>query len=175
MSVSIVPHDPSWKNKFLDEAARIREALGECVVAVHHIGSTSIPGILAKPVIDILVEVTRIDDVNEYVETMSCLNYESLGEHGIEGRRYFRRSGPDGQRAFHVHVFESGSKQVLQHIVFRDFLLAHPDKAREYSELKSRLIANGANRAEYQSLKIPFIETSVRDAIEWSRMKDSRA
>ncbi len=174
MSVSIVPHAPSWRKRFADEAPRIRQALGANVVAVHHVGSTSIPGILAKPIIDIVVEVTRIDDVSERADRMSCLDYESLGEHGIEGRRYFRRAGTDGQRAFHVHVFESGSAPVLEHIAFRDYLRAHPDKAREYSALKSRLIADGVNRAEYQSLKAPFLEASIRDAMEWSRARASQ-
>ena len=170
MSLSIVPHDPSWKKKFADESDKIRQALGRNVLAIHHIGSTSIPNILAKPIIDILVEVSRIDKVNNHAERMSDLNYESLGEHGINGRRYFRRFGPDGHRAFHVHVFESRSKLIMRHIVLRDFLLAHPDKAQEYSDLKSRLIADGATTSDaYQSSKATFVEASVRDAIEWSK------
>jgi GrpB-like predicted nucleotidyltransferase (UPF0157 family) len=170
VNVSIVNHDVTWRQKFSSEADRIRDALGRNLSAIHHIGSTSIPDLLAKPIIDILVEVTRIDRVDDREESMTATGYEACGEYGISGRRYFRKWNPDGQRTFHVHVFESGSKQVLEHIAFRDYLLAHPNIAREYSALKANLIANGvSSSAEYQKLKASFVEATVADAIEWSR------
>ena len=170
MCLSIVPHDPAWKRKFADEADRISLALGQNVVAIHHIGSTAIPNIVSKPIIDITVEVSRVDGVDDRAKRMSDVGYEFLGEYGICGRRYFRRSGPDGHRAIHVHCFESGSEQVSRHIAFRDFLLAHPTRAQEYSDLKSRLIADGVTTSgQYQALKAPFIEAILRDVIEWSK------
>ena len=172
MSLSIVAHCPSWKKKYADESGRIQVALGQNVVAIHHIGSTAVPNILAKPVIDILVEVLRISDVDDQTKRMCDLHYESLGEYGITGRRYFRRSGPGGERAFHVHCFESSSEHVLRHIALREYLLAHPRKAQDYSILKSRLIAEGVKTSgEYQSLKAPFVEATVRDVVEWSKSR----
>jgi len=170
MHVSIVSHDATWSQKFSDEADRIWETLGQNVSAIHHIGSTCIPNIRAKPIIDILVEVSQIERVDDQTECMNELGYEACGEYGISGRRYFRKPNHGGQRAFHVHVFQSGSEHVLEHIAFRDYLLAHPDIARHYSDLKTKLIANGVSSSvEYQKLKAPFIEASVADAIEWSR------
>jgi len=113
--------------------------------------------------------VSHIDEVDDCARCMIDLNYESLGEFGIDGRRYFKKSEPNGRRAFHVHVFEHGSRHVTEHIAFRDYLLAHPRKAREYSDLKARLAANDvASSREYQDSKAPFIEACVRAAIRWS-------
>ena len=170
MHVSVVSHDAMWSQKFSDEANRIRQALGQNVSAIHHIGSTCIPKIRAKPIIDILVEVSQIERVDDQEQCMSELGYEACGEYGISGRRYFRKSEPAGRRAFHVHVFQSGSKHAREHIAFRDYLLAHPDIAQEYSDLKAKLIANGvSSSAEYQKLKAVFVEASVANAMEWSR------
>ncbi len=168
MDLFIVKHDPTWRQKFSSEAGRIREALGRNTLAVHHIGSTSIPDLRAKPIIDVLVEVTEIDRVDDREDSMIELGYEACGEYGISGRRYFRKSNPAGYRTFHVHVFHSESKQVLEHIAFRDYLLAHPNIAREYSDLKASLIANGvSSSAEYQKLKASFVEATVADAVLW--------
>ncbi len=168
MSLSIAPYCPSWSGEFESESEKIRRALGQNIAAIHHIGSTSIPDILSKPIIDILVEVLRLDELDQQAQGMSQLNYESMDEHGIAGRRYFRRSGPDGDRAFHVHCFESESEYVFRHLVFRDYLLAHPAKAQEYSNLKSRLIEIGTtSTSEYQKMKAPFVEATIQEAIEW--------
>ncbi len=167
MNHSIVPHDPSWKKKYLDESERFRQALGQNVVAIHHIGSTSIPDVFAKPIIDVLIEVLRIGHVDDHCDLMSDLSCESMGEYGIAGRRYFRKHGPNGRRTFHVHVFETSSIYVTRHIAFRDFLLAHPEKAEEYSDLKLRLVStNDVPTIDYQTLKAPFIEACLADAIE---------
>lgn len=89
--IKVVPHDSDWSNKFGEEAMHLIAALGKNVVAVHHIGSTSIPGIYAKPVIDILVEVKDIKAVDTDHPAMESLGYEVMGEFGIPGRRYFRK------------------------------------------------------------------------------------
>ena len=172
MELSIVSHDVRWKQKFLDESDRIRQALGRNALEIHHIGSTCIPDILAKPIIDILVEAKQIDEVDRQVYRMSELRYEALGEYGISGRRYFRKSGLDGRQTFHVHVFQSGSPHILRHIAFREFLLANADIAQEYSNLKAELIASLVSTSrEYQESKAPFVEANVTNAVQWFRSR----
>jgi GrpB-like predicted nucleotidyltransferase (UPF0157 family) len=137
--VRVVPHSPHWREAFEAEAKKIADALGEIFIAVHHIGSTSIPNIYAKPVIDLLVEVRDINEVDSRSAAMESLGYEVKGEFGIPGRRYFRKDNHEGIRTHQIHTFESGSDQVKRHLAFRDYLIAHPETAQEYSDLKRKL------------------------------------
>lgn len=133
----VVEHDPNWKEQFAVESYIAAAALE--LDAIHHIGSTSIPGIYAKPIIDMLGEASdlaRIDQLNVELEK---LGYETMGEFGIAGRRYFRKD-VEGIRRFHLHVFETGSDEAVRHLRFRDYLIGHPEKALEYSTLKEKLI-----------------------------------
>src|SRR5687768_14526078 len=100
--VIVVPHDESWFRQFTTEAAVVRLALGPVVNAVHHIGSSAIPGIHAKPVIDILVEVSEIHEVDNRNGQMRSAGYEVMGEFGISGRRYFRKDDEFGTRTHQV-------------------------------------------------------------------------
>lgn len=136
--VVVVPYDPKWSEMFERESERIRHALEETVVAVHHIGSTAIPSIYAKPIIDLLVQVRDIASVDEQNAQMVSLGYEAMGEFGIVGRRYFRKERLQ-KRTHHVHVFAVGSAQVERHLAFRDYLIGHPDAAQAYSKLKRTL------------------------------------
>lgn len=139
--VRVVPHDPKWREEFEKESRRVAAALGENASRVHHIGSTSIPGIYAKPVIDMLVEVEDIEAVDEQGTAMEALGYEVKGEFGIAGRRYFRKDNALGIRTHQIHTFTAGTSEVNRHLAFRDYLIAHPDRAQEYSELKRKLAA----------------------------------
>jgi len=137
--VEVVPHDPRWQEVFRIESKRVADALGEIVVTIHHIGSTAIPGIYAKPIIDILVEVQDITQVDEQSSAMESLGYEVMGEYGIPNRRFFRKDNLAGVRTHHIHIFEVGSAQVKRHLAFRDYMIAHPEVAHRYSELKREL------------------------------------
>lgn len=137
--VEVVPPDAQWRNEFEKEAECLAVALGENVVAVHHIGSTAIPNIYAKPVIDLLVEVKDITELDERSSAMRSLGYEVMGEFDIPGRRYFRKDNQEGIRTHQIHSFETGSAQIERHLVFRDYMIAHPEDARKYSELKREL------------------------------------
>ena len=130
-------YDPDWPGLFEKEAKQLSKAFGEILVNIHHIGSTSIPKTCAKPVIDILVEVTNIESVDSRNPMLIELGYEPRGEAGIEGRRYFRKGGDD--RTHHIHAHEVGSPHIERHLNFRDYLLACPELAREYCQLKKRL------------------------------------
>lgn len=166
--VKVVPHDPRWRDAFEAEAKQVAAALGETVVAVHHIGSTAIPGIYAKPVVDLLVEVGDVTAADGRSSAMESLGYEVLGEYGIPGRRYFRKDTPEGVRTHNVHAFEAGSHEVARHLAFRDYMLAHPADAESYSELKRRLAAEHPQSFDaYMDGKDGFIKEIDRRAARW--------
>jgi len=164
------PHSTSWAREFEMESAAIANALGDIAVSIHHIGSTSISGIYAKPIIDILVKVYSIDQVDRKNSMMSGIQYECLGEYGIAGRRYFRKSNSQGNRSHHVHIFDTDSEHVNRHLAFRDYLIAHPSKAQEYSNLKRTLAQAHTESWElYLDGKDPFIKETEQVAVEWYR------
>jgi GrpB-like predicted nucleotidyltransferase (UPF0157 family) len=166
--VEVVPHNPRWRNAFEAEAKHIGAALGENVVAIHHIGSTAIPDIYAKPVIDLLVEVGNITEVDERSSAMEALGYEAMGEFGIPGRRYFRKDNQEGIRTYQIHVFEAGSAQIDRHLAFRDYMIAHPEDARKYSELKRKLAKEHSQSIDgYMDGKDSFIKEIDRKALRW--------
>ncbi len=158
-AVLVLPHDPEWTIRFASEARRIAEALGPNVVAIHHIGSTAIPGLPAKPIIDVLVEVSRIADIASREPAMVARDYEAKREYGLPGRRYFRKSDRRGVRTHHVHCYEASSPEVARHLAFRDFVREHPDTAREYAELKQTLAsAHPDDSRAYAAGKAAFIQ-----------------
>lgn len=166
----VLPHDPAWHSDFVAESGAIRAALGDATLAVHHIGSTAIPGILAKPIIDLLGEVTSLALVDGQSGAIEALGYEAMGAYGIEGRRYFRKIDADGRRTHHLHVFEAGSPHVTRHLAFRDYLRNHPDVARDYSLLKACLTAaKDVSWDGYLDGKADFIAETETAALAWYR------
>jgi len=166
--VEIVPHDPQWREAFEAEAKQVASALGENVTAVHHIGSTAIPNIYAKPVIDLLVEVRDITEVDGRSSAMESLGYEVMGEFGIPGRRYFRKDNQEGIRTHQIHAFETGSAEVKRHLAFRDYVIANPDDAQRYSELKRQLADEHPQSMDrYMDGKDSFIKEIDRRAAQW--------
>ena len=164
--VEVVPHDPKWRDAFGAEASRVAAALGGNVVAIHHIGSTAIPNIYAKPVIDMLVEVRDITEVDGRSSAMESLGYEVLGEYGIPGRRYFRKDSREGIRTHHIHAFEAGSAEAGRHLAFRDYMIAHPEAAQRYSELKRKLAEEHPQSMDgYMDGKDGFIKEMDRRAV----------
>lgn len=167
--VEVTAHDPRWQAAFKAEAESVLKALGdENVVAVHHIGSTAIPNIYAKPVIDLLVEVRSHEKLDERSGEMAAIGYEVMGEYGIAGRRYFRKSNELGVRTHHVHAFESGSPEIKRHLAFRDYMIAHPHDAQRYSELKRQLArAYPEDIDSYMDGKDSFIKEIDCRAAKW--------
>jgi GrpB-like predicted nucleotidyltransferase (UPF0157 family) len=173
MRVVVVPPDPAWPDRFLRESKRVGEALGPSLVAIHHIGSTAIPAIHAKPIVDMLAEVTSPEDVDSRDSEMRALGYESLGEFGLPGRRYFRKDDDAGFREYQVHAFRAASAEILRHLAFRDFLTTHPEPARRYSDLKRRLAREFPEDIEgYMAGKDAFIKEMERRALEWWSRSD---
>lgn len=156
-------HDPDWAHAFEAEAAFILSTFGSAALAIHHIGSTAVPGLVAKPVIDILVETGSLEAVDAASDRMAAAGYGVRGEYGIAGRRYFSRKGDPG---FHVHVFEAGTGNVVRHLAFRDYLRAEPDVARAYEALKLSLAdASGNLPADYPDRKAAFVIQTERAAL----------
>lgn len=135
--IEVVPHNPEWKIKYQKEADKIYNIMKEEIVKIHHIGSTSIEGIYAKPVIDILVEVKDINNVDNYNEEMKSLGYIAKGEYGIKGRRFFLKGLYN--RTHHVHIFQKGDFEIERHINFRNYMREHKEEAKQYEELKKEL------------------------------------
>ena len=172
--VMVVPYDPQWPAAFERAAREVKAALGESLLAIHHIGSTSIPGIHAKPIIDMLAVAGDLLQVVERAERMREIGYEVMGEFGIDGRRYFRRDNAAGVRTEHVHTFAAESPHVRRHLAFRDFLRDHAELAQEYAQLKQRLAAAHPLDIEaYMDGKEAFIRQTQAKALEWMSCRET--
>ena len=164
----MVLYNPAWAREFDAESARITQVLGDVVVRLHHIGSTAIPGIPAKPIIDILAEVADIESLDARTPAMDALGYEARGEFGIPRRRYFRKNNAMGVRTHQVHAFATGAKEIERHLAFRDYMIAHPEAARLYGELKQRLALEHPDDIEaYMDGKDAFIKKHEALAVAW--------
>lgn len=166
--ILVLDHTPRWAQQFDQEAKRIHLALGDTIVRLHHIGSTSIAHTKAKPVIDMLLEVTSLDALDQKNSLLVSLGYEVKGEFGITGRRYFRLDDAMGTRTHQLHAFEVGAQHVRRHLAFRDYMRAHPVIAAEYGELKAKLARENPNNMDaYIDGKDGFVKEHERLALLW--------
>lgn len=171
MKVEVVPPNPKWAEEFEVESKQIILVMGENIIAIHHIGSTSIPGIYAKPVIDFLIEVKDICKTDEQSAAMVAIGYEAMGEYGLPGRRYFRKNSSPEIRTHNVHTYEVGSPEIARHLAFRDYMIAHPDAAWQYSELKRELARKYPQDIEgYMDGKDEFIKAMEKKALEYQAL-----
>jgi GrpB-like predicted nucleotidyltransferase (UPF0157 family) len=158
--VLVVEYDPGWPRCYEEERGRIVAALGGLIAGIEQVGATAVAGLGAKPIIDIMIGVARLEDGERSVGPLEGLGYEYLGEYGIPGRLYFRRGLP---RTHQVHLVDHGSDFWKRHLLFRDFLRAHPETATEYHNLKKGLAVKfRADREGYTEAKTAFIR-SVED------------
>lgn len=133
--ISIVPYNPDWPHLFKEEASLLQEALGANCLEIHHMGSTSVAGLAAKPIIDILPVVKDILKVDP--QKLEDLYYTARGELGMAFRRYFHKG--EGMRTHHVHVWEEGSPEIQKHLLFCDYLRQNPEEREKYARLKYHL------------------------------------
>lgn len=169
--VELHPHSPAWAGMAASEAVRLKEALGAMLVVVHHIGSTSIPGILAKPIVDLVPVVDDHAHLDAATPRMEALGYRAFGEFGLPGRRYFWRVVPaTGKRAFQLHCYEEGAAEIERHLAFPAYLRAHPEIAKDYETEKRRAAAlHPDNTLDYNAAKNDWIKRTERDALLWWR------
>ncbi len=160
--VEIVEHDSGWAAAGADEAARVAEALE--AVAAEHVGSTAVPGLAAKPVLDLLAGLRSADAAPERIRAMEALGYECLGEFGLPGRIFFRKE-EDGRRTHPVHAVEHGGAHWRRHLAVRDFLRARPEEAERYAEVKRAAAASARDRDAYWEAKAPYVEELERRAL----------
>ena len=169
----VVDYDPCWPDEYDAEIARIRTVLSGEIVRAHHIGSTAVPGLAAKPVIDILLEVEDVARLDARDEAMRSIGYEPRGEFGIPGRRYYPKGGD--VRTHHVHSFSVDDPHVTKHLAFRDYLRAHPEAAFDYARVK--LSAAGKHRHDpdgYVAFKQETVSRILSDALAWFDRQEDR-
>ena len=151
--------------KYEAEKARILAAIGRWLVAIEHVGSTAVPGLGAKPIIDITAAIRSLSDTPQCVEPLRAIGYEYVPEFeaDLPERRYFRKGPPEDH--YHLHMVEQTSEFWARHLLFRDTLRAHPEVAREYERLKRELAARfGSDREGYTDAKTEFIESTIAKA-----------
>lgn len=166
IAVSLVDHDPSWIGLAAAHADQLR-VLGDLLLDVHHIGSTAIPGLMAKPIIDLLPVVTSLAALDRQMWRIEALGYECHGEYGIPGRRFCALPGVD-TRLVHLHFFETGSDQIRHNIAFRDYIRAHPDVAQAYAREKCRARdLHAGNSHGYTAEKSAWVRATAADAHAW--------
>ena len=167
MKVEIVQHDPKWSQLYQVEADKLMHAFGKELVSIHHIGSTSVPGLLAKPILDMMPVVQDIERVELLNEQMESLGYEALGEFGMLGRRYFRKGGD--ARTHQVHIFQKNDKwNIDRHLAVKEFLNSHPAEVKLYGELKESLAKKFPNdRISYVDGKNTFVKYLEKRAFSW--------
>jgi GrpB-like predicted nucleotidyltransferase (UPF0157 family) len=165
--IVVVPYDLRWPEMYRAEAAQLTAIFGPELISIHHIGSTSIPGLSAKPIIDLMPLVRDIEMVARFDSAMIQLGYQPMGENGIPGRRYFVKGG-DLNRTHHVHTYESGNPEVARHLDFRDYLIAHPEEAQEYASIKQQLARQFPHDIDsYMAGKDAFIKETIQKARQW--------
>ncbi len=160
--VLIVDYDPCWPHLFQRESSRLARACGFEPADIVHVGSTAVPGLAAKPILDIMVGVDDFDAAESLVPGLERSGYIYLGAFGIDGRLFFRTTEPC---THHVHVVEKDGPFWQNELLFRDYLREHPIAAGAYVDLKRELARRFAdNRPAYTAAKGQFIEFALADA-----------
>lgn len=166
--VEVVPYSAEWPSLYEAEAEVIAAIMGDELVRIHHIGSTAVPGLHAKPIIDMLAEVCDIGSLDKLNGPMIAAGYTPMGEYGIAGRRYYFK-GSEKQHTHHLHAFQAGCREVERHLLFRDYLRAHPAEAAKYARIKEALAARfPADIDAYMQGKDAFIKELERKAYAWN-------
>ena len=166
--VILVQYDAEWPAEFAREATAIRAALVDLEIELHHIGSTAVGGLSAKPVIDILLIVSSLAVLDTSADRLVRLGYEGRGEFGVPGRRFFQKTRDDGVRTHQIHAYAAGDGAIRRHLDFRDFLKTHQIVADAYGRLKAELAERHGHDVEaYAEGKTTFVREVERIAAEW--------
>ncbi|MGH2403022.1 MAG: GrpB family protein [bacterium] len=161
-TVELLPYGAEWRRLFEEEKTRLQNAIGQYVLDIQHIGSTAVPGMIAKPIIDIGIAVMDFEEARVCIARIEHLGYEYRGEQRIPRRHYFVKGEP---RTHHIHMNEIGSRAWKNDLLFRDYLIHHPEVAGEYAGLKQELARRfPTHREAYLDRKASFIDRVLRTA-----------
>lgn len=165
MKVRLSDFNENWAKLYQDEADFLRTIFTDEIVRFEHFGSTSVPGLQAKPVIDMMCIVNDINHVDLYNNKMNQLGYDVAGDSGIPGRRLFRKGGEE--RTHHIHFYQTDNPQIERHLIFRDYLRCHPEEVARYSRFKEELAERFENTSEYSPAKKTFVMEMEQLALSW--------
>ena len=167
MSLLVAP-DPEWPVQANAEADRWRTAGLQGLVTIHHIGSTSVPGLPAKPIIDLLPVFESLEELDTNRAKLETLGFEWMGEFGLPGRRYLRRDDPQtGKRLIQAHCYARGTSEITRHLAFRDALRTNAPLRAAYSSVKAACAArHPGDPHAYGDCKADWIEKAERDALD---------
>jgi len=169
-SIVVSDYDPNWPTLFEQERIRIKTALGSFALAIEHVGSTAVPGLPSKPIIDLLVGVANLEEVREpCIRPIETLGYNYVPEYAswLPGELFFRK-GPPGPWTHHLHLMEPSHPHWEALLVFRDYLRAHSEAARAYADIKRALAASSKDDIRaYRNGKSPFVEGTTAKARKW--------
>lgn len=165
-TVKVVDYNSNWPQEFEAEKQRLLETFGHKILAIEHIGSTSIPGLAAKPIIDIVATVKSFDDLPEFIDGLQKLGYEYMSERMFDNRKFFPKGSQDN-RTHHLNlVLQDDPEQWTKPVAFRDYLRTHDRERKEYAKLKITLAQEYANdRATYTKLKDDFFQSIIDKAL----------
>ena len=168
--IEVVDFCSTWHAKFISAQQQITPILKDNLISIEHIGSTSVEGLSAKPIIDILLEVKSLAELDNKTSALLAIGFVAKGENGINGRRYFQKGG--NARTHHMHAFEQGHPVLQEHRAFRDYLIAHPEVKHEYQQVKIASAEKCAHDPElYMALKHDFIQHHMRLALQYDMCK----
>lgn len=162
-TVRLVPHSRRWTSLFEREKRRLLAVLKGSVIDIQHIGSTSIPGIPAKPIIDILIGIRSMKDSKKFIKRMRALGYEWRPKFGGEHIQLLFVKGKESNRTHYLHLMKYGGSLWKNDLLFRDYLRTHKNRSMEYAALKIRLATRHADdRATYTKSKARFILNTIK-------------
>lgn len=160
----ISDYDPDWSVQFERIEAKLAAVLGSLAVAIEHVGSTSVPGLAAKPILDIDIAIESVSEVPSAIQFLTEINYKHEGDLGITGREAF--SVPEGAYPHHLYVVTADGREFKRHLAFRNRLRQDESAAREYEEIKRQLAAHyGADRDGYSRAKTEFVEHILNEEL----------
>lgn len=164
-TVRLEEYNPKWSRLFEQEKELLLKTFGNRIIAIEHIGSTAVPGLPAKPIIDINVAVPSLSDIDDFITKLQELGYEYIPERRFSDRQFFPK-GPSEKRTHHLNLVEITSETGWKNqLLFRDYLRKHDDVKNEYTKLKSELAKKYAdNRDEYTERKSKFVISIIEEA-----------
>lgn len=164
-TVKLEAYDPEWATLFELEKERIQDVLKKDAFGIEHIGSTAIPGMDAKPILDLMVAVDSIEDYSQFTPKLESLGYSFMRDNRSEQEHVLYVKGPEECRTHYLKLTTQGSRFWREHILFRDFMILHPDRAEDYKKLKHELLEKFADdRPRYTNDKAAFIIEMIRIA-----------